>query len=103
MCGAGTICRRILSGKARFDTEPFKRNASKKYEKIARRYRKSKKKLDAGDHSKEAVQEFKAVQKLKLTLSEKKAKASHSSEAVHYLVYDIRGVRDKTKRDKTVL
>ena len=25
--------------KARFDTEPFKRNASKEYEKIARRYR----------------------------------------------------------------
>ena len=34
--------------KARFDTEPFKRNASKEYEKIARRYRKAKKKLDAG-------------------------------------------------------
>ena len=53
--------------KARFDTEPFKRNASKEYEKIARRYRKAKKKLDAGDHSKEAVQEFKTAQKLKLS------------------------------------
>ena len=53
--------------KARFDTEPFKRNASKEYEKIARRYRKAKKKLDAGDHSKEAVREFKAAQKLKLS------------------------------------
>ena len=53
--------------KARFDTEPFKRNASKEYEKIARRYRKAKKKLDAGDHSKEAVQEIKAAQKLKLS------------------------------------
>ena len=45
--------------KARFDTEPFKRNASKEYEKIARRYRKAKKKLDAGDHSKEAVKSSK--------------------------------------------
>lgn len=139
--------------KARFDTEPFKRNASKEYEKIARRYRKAKKKLDAGDHSKEAVQEFKAAQKLKLstpytnvldadfkriqynryaddfvvgvigskqdaiyikedlrrflseklklTLSEEKTKVTHSSQAVRYLGYDIRVVRDKaTKRDK---
>ena len=139
--------------KARFDTEPFKRNASKEYEKIARRYRKAKKKLDAGDHSKEAVQEFKAArklklstpyadvldadfkriqynryaddfvvgvigskqdalsikedlrrflsEKLKLTLSEEKTKVTHSSQAVRYLGYDIRVVRDKaTKRDK---
>lgn len=139
--------------KARFDTEPFKRNASKKYEKISRRYRKAKKKLDAGDHSKEAVREFKAAQKLKLatpyadvldahfkriqynryaddfvvgvigskrdalsikedlrqflreklklTLSEEKTKVTHSSEAVRYLGYDIRVVRDKSaKRDK---
>ena len=53
--------------KTRFDTEPFKRNASKEYEKISRRYRKAKKKLDAGDRSKEAVREFKAAQKLKLS------------------------------------
>lgn len=53
--------------KARFDTEPFKRNASKEYEKIARRYRKAKKKLDAGNPSKEDIQEFKAAQKLKLS------------------------------------
>ena len=139
--------------KARFDTEPFKRNASKEYEKTARRYRKAKKKLDAGDHSKEAVQEFKAARKLKLstpyadvldvdfkriqynryaddfvvgvigskqdaisikedlrqflteklhlTLSEEKTKVTHSSEAVRYLGYDIRVVRDKgVKRNK---
>ena len=139
--------------KARFDTEPFKRNASKEYEKIARRYRKAKKNLDTGDHSKEAVREFKSAQKLKLstpyadvldadfkriqynryaddfvvgvigskqdaisikedlrqflseklklTLSEEKTKVTHSSEAVRYLGYDIRVVRDKaTKRDK---
>ena len=139
--------------KARFDTEPFKRNASKEYEKIARCYRKAKKKLDAGDHSKEAIQEFKAArklklstpcadvldadfkriqynryaddfvvgvigskqdalsikedlrlflsEKLKLTLSEEKTKVTHSSQAVRYLGYDIRVVRDKaTKRDK---
>ena len=53
--------------KARFDTEPFKRNASKEYEKIARRYRKAKKKLDAGNPSKEDIREFKAAQKLKLS------------------------------------
>lgn len=53
--------------KARFDTEPFKRNASKEYEKIARRYRKAKKNLDTEDHSKEAVREFKSAQKLKLS------------------------------------
>lgn len=53
--------------KARFDTEPFKRNASKEYEKIARRYRKAKKKLDAGNPSKEDTREFKAAQKLKLS------------------------------------
>ena len=139
--------------KARFDTEPFKRNASKEYEKIARRYRKAKKKLDAGNPSKEDIREFKAAQKLKLstpyadvldskfkriqynryaddfvvgvigskqdalsikedlrkflseklnlTLSEEKTKVTHSSEAVRYLGYDIRVVRDKaTKRDK---
>ena len=139
--------------KARFDTEPFKRNASKEYEKISRRYRKAKKKLDAGDHSKEVVREFKAAQKLKLstpyadvldpkfkriqynryaddfvvgvigskqdaltikenlrqflseklnlTLSEEKTKVTHSSEAIRYLGYDIRVVRDKSaKRDK---
>ena len=139
--------------KARFDTEPFKRNASKEYEKIARRYRKAKKNLDTGDHSKEAVREFKSAQKLKLstpyadvldadfkriqynryaddfvvgvigskqdaiyikedlrrflseklklTLSEEKTKVTHSSEAVRYLGYDIRVVRDKgVKRNK---
>lgn len=52
--------------KARFDTEPFKRNTSKEYEKIARRYRKAKKKLDAGNPSKENMLEFKAAQKQKL-------------------------------------
>lgn len=53
--------------KARLDTEPFKRNASKEYEKIARRYRKAKKKLDAGNPSKEDIREFKTAQKLKLS------------------------------------
>ena len=40
-------------------------------------------------------------EKLYLTFSEEKAKVTHSSEAVRYLGYDIRVVRDKaTKRDK---
>lgn len=40
-------------------------------------------------------------EKLKLTLSEEKTKVTHSSQAVRYLGYDIRVVRDKaTKRDK---
>ena len=139
--------------KTRFDTGPFKRNPSKEYKRIARRCRKAKKKLDAGDHSKETVREFKTAQKLKLstpyanvldtnfkriqynryaddfvvgvigskqdalsikedlrqflsgklklTLSEEKTKVTHSSEAVRYLGYDIRVVRNKgTKRDK---
>lgn len=53
--------------KTRFDTEPFKRNASKEYGRIGRRYRQAKKRLGEGDHSKETVQEFKAAQKLKLS------------------------------------
>lgn len=133
--------------KARFDTEPFKRNASKEYGRIGRRYRQAKKRLGEGDHSKETVQEFKAAQKLKLTtpyadvldadfkriqynryaddfvvgvigskqdalhikedlrqflseklnltLSEEKTKVTHSSEAVRYLGYDIRVLRNK--------
>ena len=54
--------------KARFDSEPFKRNASKESEKIARRYRKAKAALEASDSStREMVREFKEAQRVKLT------------------------------------
>ena len=49
---------------------------------------------------KENLRQFLA-EKLHLTLSEEKTKVTHSSEAVRYLGYDIRVVRDKgVKRDK---
>ena len=49
---------------------------------------------------KEDLRQF-LSEKLKLTLSEEKTKVTHSSEAVRYLGYDIRVVRDKgKKRDK---
>jgi group II intron reverse transcriptase/maturase len=53
--------------KAQFDSEPFKRNASKEYEKIARRYRKAKTRLDSEDKTREDIREFKAAQNLKLS------------------------------------
>jgi len=53
--------------KTRFDTKLSRRNASKEYEKIARRLRKAKAKLDSGDHSPEAIREFKEAQQLKLS------------------------------------
>jgi retron-type reverse transcriptase len=53
--------------KTRFDSEPFKRNASKEYEKIARRYRKAKKQLDSGDPTRDDIREFKEAQRLKLS------------------------------------
>ena len=53
--------------KNRFDSEPFKRNASKVYEKTARRYRKAKARLDNGDPTRDDIREFKAAQKQKLT------------------------------------
>ena len=139
--------------KARFDTKSPSRKANREYTKAAGQYHKAKKVLDAGNHSKEAVQELKMAQKqmlhiphadaldagykriqynryaddfvvgvigskqdaqsikkdlrqflsdkLKLTLSEEKTKVTHSSKAVRYLGYDIRIVRNKTrKRDK---
>lgn len=49
---------------------------------------------------KEDLRQFLA-EKLHLTLSEEKTKVTHSSEAVRYLGYDIRVVREKSaKRDK---
>ncbi len=140
--------------KARFDSGSSQRNPSKEYGKVNRRYRKAKKKLDAGNPSKEDIREFKEAQqaklsipyadaldnsfkriqynryaddfivgvigskqdalrikedlrqflseKLQLTLSEEKTKVTHSSEAVRYLGYDIRVVRNKgAKRGKT--
>ncbi len=140
--------------KARFDSGSSQRNPSKEYGKVNRRYRKAKKKLDAGNPSKEDIREFKETQqaklsipyadaldnsfkriqynryaddfivgvigskqdalrikedlrqflseKLQLTLSEEKTKVTHSSEAVRYLGYDIRVVRNKgAKRGKT--
>jgi len=53
--------------KSRFDSEPFKRNASKEYEKTARRYRKAKARLDSGDPTRDDIREFKEAQKLKLS------------------------------------
>lgn len=53
--------------KTRFDSEPFKRNASKEYEKIARRYRKAKARLDSGEAAREDIREFKDAQQLKLS------------------------------------
>lgn len=53
--------------KTRFDSEPFKRNASKEYEKIARRYRKAKARLDSGEATREEICEFKDAQQLKLS------------------------------------
>jgi group II intron reverse transcriptase/maturase len=53
--------------KTRFDSEPFKRNASKEYEKIARRYRKAKARLDSGDPTRDDIREFKEAQRLKLS------------------------------------
>jgi hypothetical protein len=54
--------------KNRFDSEPFKRNASKEYEKIARRYRKAKAKLDSGDPTRDDIREFKEAQQHKLSI-----------------------------------
>ena len=54
--------------KACFDKGTSYRKPSKEYGRIAGRYRRAKKKLDAGDHSKEAVQSLKAAQQLKLSL-----------------------------------
>ncbi len=138
-----------------FDTEPFKPNARKNMSKLQTLPARQRKKLDAGDHSKEAVKSSKksgpklklstpyanvlgrlikrdtlqtAMQmnfcggvsarsrtgnihkkdfgvpfseKLKLNLSEEKTKVNHSSEAVRYLGYDIRVVRDKGVKRKT--
>jgi len=53
--------------KTRFDSEPFKRNASKEYEKIARRYRKAKARLDSDDPIRDDIREFKEAQRLKLS------------------------------------
>jgi len=53
--------------KNRFDSEPFKRNASKEYEKTARRYRKAKARLDSGDPTRDDIREFKEAQRLKLS------------------------------------
>lgn len=54
--------------KNRFDSEPFKRNASKEYEKISRRYRKAKKALDETDFpTREQIREFKESQQIKLS------------------------------------
>lgn len=54
--------------KTHFDSEPFKRNASKDYEKISRRYRKAKKVLDTSDSpTREQIREFKEAQKLRLS------------------------------------
>ena len=53
--------------KSRFDSEPFKRNASKEYEKIARRYRKAKAVLDSGEATRDDIREFKEAQRLKLS------------------------------------
>jgi group II intron reverse transcriptase/maturase len=54
--------------KTRFDSEPFKRNASKEYEKTDRRYRKAKARLDSGDPTRDDIREFKEAQKLKLSI-----------------------------------
>lgn len=49
---------------------------------------------------KENLRQF-LSEKLKLTLSEEKTKVTHSSQAVRYLGYDIRVVREKgVKRSK---
>ena len=53
--------------KNRFDSEPFKRNASKEYEKTARRYRKAKARLGSGDPTHDDIREFKEAQRLKLS------------------------------------
>jgi hypothetical protein len=51
-----------------FDSEPFKRNASKEYEKTARRLRKAKARLDSGNPTKEEIREFKEAQQQKLSM-----------------------------------
>jgi group II intron reverse transcriptase/maturase len=54
--------------KDRFDSEPFKRNAGKEYEKIAHRYRKTKARLDNDDPTRDDIREFKEAQRLKLSV-----------------------------------
>lgn len=78
--------------KARFDSEPFKRNASKEYEKLARRYRKAKVQLKNGTPAREDVREFKEAQKLKLStpyadvLDEKFKKIQYNRYADDFVV-----------------
>ncbi|MDL2234981.1 group II intron reverse transcriptase/maturase [Christensenellaceae bacterium OttesenSCG-928-L17] len=78
--------------KTRFDSEPFKRNASKEYEKIARRFRKAKARLDSGEASPEEIREFKDAQQLKLStpyadvLDEKFKKIQYNRYADDFVV-----------------
>ena len=54
--------------KQNLDSEPFKRNASKAYEKAARRYRKARTRLESQEEpNREEIREFKEARKLKLS------------------------------------
>ena len=53
--------------KTRFDTESSRRSVSKEYERAARRYRKAKRIVDAGNPTPEEIREFKDARKVKLS------------------------------------
>lgn len=89
--------------KTRFDSEPFKRNASKEYEKTARRYRKAKARLKSGSPTRDDIREFKEAQKLKLStpyakvLDEKFKKIQYNRYADDFIVGVIGSKQDALK------